>query len=481
MSDSTVLVVDMDGTLVQTDTLHETIVSHVSGDFRRLIPMLSWLRGGKAAFKHRLADARILKAAALPLNDEVVAMVRAARAEGRRTALVSAADQRQVDAVAAHLGLFDEAHGTGGPDSGDANLSGAGKADFLVRRYGRRGFDYVGDARVDAPVWAQARHAVTVGANGRLRRAAERAGADGVTHLSPPAVGLARLRPYVRAMRPHQWAKNALVFMPVLAAHDPGGLGAALAAFVSFSLIASSVYLINDMLDLQADRAHPRKRLRPFAAGAIPLSHGLVLAPVLALSALAVALAFTPLMFVGVLGVYYVTTFAYSMVLKRKLIIDIITLAGLYTLRILGGAAAAVVTLSPWMLAFSMFLFLSLAAVKRQAELMDQARDGRDKTPGRGYRTDDLPILRGIGLSAGNAAVMVFALYINSPVVRSLYTWHQALWLVCPLLLYWVYRMVMMTHRGNMTDDPIVYAATDRISQIVIALAAAVVVGASVL
>jgi 4-hydroxybenzoate polyprenyltransferase/phosphoserine phosphatase len=481
MLDRTVLVVDMDGTLVLTDTLHEAVFSHVAHDVRRLFPLASWIGAGKAAFKRRLADACVLAGDALPLDPEVVALVRAARAEGRRTALVSAADQRQVEAVAAHLGLFDEAYGTGGPDSGGRNLSGAAKAEFLVRRYGARGFDYVGDGAVDAPVWAAARRAITVGANGGLRALAERAGAESVAHLRPPAKGLARLRPYLRAMRPHQWAKNALVFMPVLAAHEPGGLGAALAAFIAFSLIASSVYLINDMLDLAADRAHPRKRLRPFAAGEIPLSHGLVLAPALALTALAIAVVFTPLLFLGVLGLYYVATFAYSMVLKRKLIIDIITLAGLYTLRILGGAAAASVTLSPWMLAFSMFLFLALAAVKRQAELTDQARDGRAATPGRGYRTDDLPVLRGIGLSAGNAAVMVFALYINSPAVRSLYAWPQALWLVCPLLLYWVCRMVMMTHRGNMTDDPIVYAATDRVSQVVIALAAMVVVGAALL
>jgi 4-hydroxybenzoate polyprenyltransferase/phosphoserine phosphatase len=480
MSEDVTLVVDLDGTLSRVDTLHEAFLGHVAAAPGRLVEAVGWLRRGKAGFKRRLADERIANPRALPLDEEVLTLLRDARAAGRRTALVSAADQRQVDAVAAEIGLFDEAHGTGGPETGRVNLSGSAKADFLTRRFGRGGFDYVGDSRADLPVWRAARRAVTVGASARLRAAAERANPD-ARHLRPDAGGAKALRPYLRAMRPHQWAKNVLVFTPALAAHEPAALGPALAAFVAFSLIASSVYLFNDMLDLAADRAHPRKRARPFAAGDIPVAHGLVLAPLLALAAIAVALPFTPPLFLGVLAVYYVATFAYSMSLKRKLLVDILTLAGLYTLRILGGAAATGVPLSPWMLAFSMFLFLALAAVKRQAELTDQIKEGKDRTPGRGYRTDDLPILRGVALSAGNAAVMVFALYINSPAVVALYPRPEALWLVCPLLLYWVMRMVMMTHRGHMTDDPIVYAASDRISQLVVLLSGAIIVGASML
>lgn len=478
MSLDSVLVVDMDHTLVRTDTLHEALFAHLAADLRHGLDVLRWLREGKAAFKRRLADVRIVDPAALPFDEEVLALVRAARAEGRRTALVSAADQRQVDAVAAYLGLFDEAHGTGGSATGGKNLSGAAKAAFLTARYGAGGFDYAGDSATDLPVWAAARRVVTVGAPQRVREAAA-AGRE-ATHLRVES-GAGRLRPYLRAMRPHQWAKNALVFLPALAAHDPAALWPAAAAFAAFSLIASSVYLINDMLDLDADRAHVRKRLRPFAAGDIPLAHGLVLAPVLALAAIAVALTFAPPLFLGMLAAYYLATFVYSISLKRKLIVDILALAGLYTLRILGGAAASAVTLSPWMLAFSMFLFLSLAAVKRQAELVDQARDGRDRTPGRGYRTDDLPVMREIALASGYAAVLVFALYINSPAVTALYPAPEALWLVCPLLLYWITRMVMMAHRGHMTDDPIVYAATDRVSQLVVATAAAVVIGAGLL
>jgi 4-hydroxybenzoate polyprenyltransferase/phosphoserine phosphatase len=474
------LVVDLDGTLVRSDTLHEALLAQIGDAPLSVATLLPALRDGKAAFKRRLADLRIADADSLPLNEAVRAYAEAARAAGRRVVLVTAADRRQAEAVAARLGLFHEVHATGSAEVGEVNLGGAAKAAFLEARFGRGGFDYIGDSAVDLPVWASAGRAVTVGAGSSLRRAIDALGIE-QEEIDPPPSGLSRLAPYLRALRPHQWAKNFLVFLPVLAAHEFGRLPAALAAFAAFSLVASSVYLLNDMLDLRADRAHPRKRLRPFAAGAIPLSHGAALAPALALVAAAVAAAFASPLFLGVLVIYYATTFAYSLVLKRKLIVDVLVLAGLYTIRILGGAAATEVALSPWMLAFSMFLFLALASVKRQSELVDLARDGREAGAGRAYRTDDLPVIRGVALSAGHAAVMVFALYINSPKVSGLYSRPELLWLVCPLLLYWLIRMVMATHRGRMTDDPIVYAAGDRISQLVVAMAGAVVVAAGLL
>ena len=472
------LVVDMDGTLTRSDTLHEAMLLFAARHPARLPALLPALRAGKAAFKRRLADATLAETASLPLNETVLELLRRARSEGRRTLLVSAADQRQVEAMAARVGLFDEAHGTGGAGEAGPNLSGAAKARFLVERFGRGGFDYVGDSREDLAVWSEAREAITVGAAPALRAAAERANPR-ARHLAPRPEGLDALAPYLRALRPHQWLKNVLVFLPVLAAHDPGALGTALAAFVAFSLTASSVYLINDLLDLSADRAHATKRARPFASGALPVSRGLLLAPLLALAALAVALAFAPPLVLGVLALYYALTFAYSLVLKRKLIVDVWTLAGLYTLRILGGAAATATALSPWMLAFSMFLFLSLAAVKRQAELGRLAGSGKGGAGGRAYRADDLPVLREIALAAGYAAVLVFALYINSPKVVELYSRPELLWLVCPLLLYWVSWMVMVTHRGRMTDDPMVFAMKSRISLTVVAMAGAAALAAA--
>lgn len=481
-----VLVVDMDGTLLRTDTLHEALFETVSDTPARLPAMVGWLAGGKAAFKRRLADLHIADPAALPVNEAVVAHVRAARAEGRRVVLVSAADRRQVAAVAEAVGLFDEAHGTD-PAEGP-NLSGAAKARFLTARYGAGGFDYMGDSRADLPVWAAARRAITVGAGPALRAAAEAAEPDGagrtgpardrVAHIAPPAAATERLKARARALRPHQWLKNVLVFMPALAAHAPGALWPAALAFVCFSLTASSVYLLNDLLDLRADRAHPRKRTRPFAAGTLALAEGAVLAPLLLVAALALAALTLPLAFLGVLGLYYAATLAYSITLKRRLIIDIWVLAGLYTVRILAGAAATGLVLSPWMLGFSMFLFLALAAVKRQAELVDQQAAGGSGASGRAYRVEDLPIIAGMAIAGGYVAVLVFALYLNSADVQELYARPVVLWGVCPILLYWISRMVMITHRGGMTDDPLVFAARDRVSWAVVALSAGTILAA---
>lgn len=470
------LVVDMDGTLVRTDTLHEALLALVA-DPAAGPALLRALRQGKAPFKQAVADRALAAADRLPLDEDVIALIRAARAEGRRVALVSASDHRQVEAVAAAVGLFDEAFGTGSPEAEGVNLAGAAKAAFLTARYGAKGFDYIGDSAADLPVWAAARRVMTVRA-GRSLRAALAGAAPQAEHLSPPARGLQALWPYLKALRPHQWSKNLLIFVPALAAHAFGQLPEAFAAFVAFSLVASSVYLVNDMLDIQADRAHPRKRNRPFASGAIPAAHGAVLAPLLALAAALIALLFTPSAFLGVLALYYCVTFAYSLTLKRRLIIDVCTLAGLYTLRLIAGSAATDAALSPWILAFSMFLFLSLAAIKRQAELADQLKAGGSGSAGRAYMVEDLPVMRDMSLSAGYAAILVFALYINSDAVVDLYRRPEILWAICPLLLYWISRIVMITHRGWMEDDPIVYAARDRNSIVVVALAALVILAA---
>ena len=278
-----------------------------------------------------------------------------------------------------------------------------------------------------------------------------------------------------RAMRPHQWSKNLLIFLPMFAAQDLGRFLPVFLAFVAFCLAASAVYIINDLLDLAADRAHPRKHKRPFAAGDLTAVTGATMAGVFLLVALVLALLVGNPLFPVALGLYLFVTFLYSFWLKRKLLADVITLAGLYTIRIVAGATAATIFLSPWLLGFSMFLFLCLAAVKRQAELIDQIEAGRAGA-GRAYLPDDLPILRGMALSAGNTAVLVLALYISSDDVQKIYSNPTVLWLICPVLLYWTARTVMKAHRGLMTDDPIVFAVTDRISLTLIVISAIVVV-----
>lgn len=470
------LIVDMDGTLLKTDTLHEAVLDVLRHRPLGVLELAGWLKLGKAGFKRRLADETIVDPETLPVSYEVLSCIEQAKAAGRSVILVSASESRQVEAVAQRFGLFDEWHGT----TNDTNLGGNSKADFLIDRFGKRGFDYIGDSMVDVPVWAAARCAITIRATDRLRSAAEEAG-ETSEHLSETLGVWNALRPYIRALRPHQWTKNILIFAPLIAAHDFSAFWMAVVAFVAFCLTASSVYLLNDLLDLDADRAHPRKSRRPMAAGDVPIHRAFMLAGTLLLAAVLLGLIFAPLTFFGVLFCYYLLTLAYSLVLKRKLVIDVWTLAGLYTLRILAGAAATSVFLSPWILAFSMFLFFSLAAVKRKAELVDQIRRGKDDTAGRAYLSDDLPVLRGMALSAGYAAVLVFALYINNPVVEALYPAHQMMWFVPPVLLYWISRMVMKTQRGEMDDDPIIFAATDRQSQICVLLSVLAMVAAAMI
>jgi 4-hydroxybenzoate polyprenyltransferase len=458
----TPLAVDLDGTLCRTDTLHEALLMYVSRHPAALLSVPGWLTGGRAAFKARLAEVNVVPGDALPLNQTVLDRVRAAQAEGRPVFLISAADQRQAEAVAASLGLFDEVIGT----HDGRNLKGQAKADYLTERFGHGGFDYVGDATADLPVWAAARRAITVGAGPRLRHAVEAVN-GAVEHLDPPT---GRARALLKAIRPHQWSKNILLFLPMLAAHEPTKFGVVALAFLAFCCTASAVYVVNDLFDLAADRTHPRKRFRAFAAGDLTASFGVGAAAVLLLVALALGILTGSASFLGALAVYLLMTFAYSLFLKRKLLVDVLTLAGLYTTRIVAGGAAADLVLSPWLLGFSGFLFLALAAVKRQAELTDQLATGRESA-GRAYRVEDLPVLLGLGLSSGIAAVLVLALYIASDDVQRLYARPEVLWLMCPIVLYWQLRMVMVTHRGHMTDDPIVFAATDRTSQITIVLA----------
>lgn len=279
------------------------------------------------------------------------------------------------------------------------------------------------------------------------------------------------ITPYVKALRPHQWVKNILVFLPMLAAHqfDSQTLRLSLLAFVSFSLVASSVYVVNDLLDLDADRAHPRKRQRPFASGSIPVSRGTWMALGLLLSG-AMTGALVGREFIIVMAAYYILTLAYSLQLKKTIVLDICVLAGLYSIRILAGGVATKIHLSVWLLAFSTFFFLSLAAVKRQAELVDAAKRSELTATGRGYHVGDLPIISMVAIGAGYVAVLVLALYLNSPTVTELYVRPEALWGVCVVILYWITRAVMIAHRGQMHDDPVIFAIRDTGSHVCLVL-----------
>ncbi|MEM9433510.1 MAG: UbiA family prenyltransferase [Pseudomonadota bacterium] len=453
-----VLVVDLDGTLVCSDMLYETFWSAFGASWSTPIHAAAALTQGKAHLKRKLQATGPVDAAQLPYNPEVIAYIEAWRADGGATALVTASDEKIAHGVAKHVDLFDEVYGS----DGTRNLKGEDKATFLRDTYGADGFAYMGDAQADLPVWKSASLAISVNASVSLRRQVEAQGVP-VEHLGHQNVAY---RHYIKAIRPHQWMKNLLIFLPMLLAHqyDWPTFLAAFFAFVSFSLVASSAYVMNDLLDLSADRAHPRKRKRPFAAGDIPIAHGtwmtfgmLGLGTIIAAS--------INWAFLGGMVFYFAVTTAYSLDLKRRAVIDILTLAGLYTTRILAGGYATEIKLTVWLLAFAIFFFLSLAAVKRQAELIDTAARGKLAASGRGYRVDDLSLISQIAITSGYLSVLVLALYINSPDVMRLYTSPLALWVVCLILLYWLTRIILITHRGNMDDDPVVFAAKDRTSQ----------------
>lgn len=465
------LCVDLDGTLIHSDLLLESALALLGRNPLYLFAMAFWLLRGKAHLKREIARRCEIEIATLPYNAALVEWLRAER-EQRRLVLCTASDAGYAHAVAAHLDLFSEVLAS----DGRSNLSGRHKAARLVERYGDRKFDYAGNTRVDLAVWRHARQGVVVGPSASLGKAAAR-----VTTVE--RVFERERRPvqiWTRALRLHQWLKNLLVFLPLLAAHRLFSLDAAAhaaAAFVAFGLCASGVYLLNDLLDLASDRRHPRKRKRPFAAGTLPLTAGLIAAPALTLAAFALALAIAPLFALTLLG-YYVLTLAYSFRLKRIVMLDVVVLAALYTIRIVAGAAAIAQPLSFWLLAFSMFIFLSLAMLKRYTELRVLQANGWSNAEGRGYRVDDLGLIQSLGAASGYLSVLVLALYINSTASEALYHRPEVLWLLCPLLLYWISRVWVVAHRGQMHDDPVIYAMVDRVSRVVLVLGALVVIGA---
>ncbi len=455
------LIVDLDGTLLRTDLLYESLalLARARPWLLLLLPVW-WLSGGKAGVKREIARRVDLDVSTLPLNRPFLDWIRAERMRGRAVAIVSAADQSLVDRIADDIGLFDAALGS----DGRVNLSGHRKIEAIVDRFGPD-FTYCGDAPVDMHVWRHCRSAVLVGRGTRL---AARLPADVVVHerfASEPASP----RTWAKALRLHQWAKNALLFVPLLLsglASDPRAVGLAALGFLIFGLVASATYLLNDLIDLAADRQHRSKRNRPFASGALPLAEGLAAIPVLAVAVGALLLAMPPA-FAVVTLLYVVVTLAYSFRLKRVPILDLFVLAFLFTVRLLAGIAAIGAVPSPWLLTFSMFFFLSLAAMKRYTECGALTRSGRQATPGRGYRAGDEPWLMAMGAGSGFCSVLVFFLYLVEPYSPAhAYPTPQALWLICGILGYWLSTAWLLALRGEMDDDPVLHAVKDRTSRL---------------
>lgn len=454
------LCVDLDGTLIHSDMLHELSLRLLAYSPLSVLKLPFWLASGKAVLKRQLTDRLTFDPTSLPYNEELIFWLRQQRSGGRRLVLCTASDQGVADAIAANLGLFDEVLAS----DGVINLAGRHKADALVARYGEKGFDYAGNSAADIPVWEHARRAIVVNASAGVQQSAEAcAEVEQVFVAAAKGVGVWR-----KAFRVHQWLKNLLLFIPLFAAHRVGELENWLTlglAFVAFSLCASSVYIANDLLDLESDRKHPRKCKRPFAAGVLPVWQGVVVAPILLLASLGVA-SFVGGGFLPWLAGYFLLTCLYSFKLKQLVLVDCLMLAVLYTLRIVAGAAAVEMSLSFWLLAFTGFLFLSLAFVKRFAELQVQLLHGKHKAAGRGYFTDDAPLIQMLGIVSGFSAVLVLALYLNSADVLRLYLAPEWVWGCVPVMLFWVSWVWLQAHRGQMHDDPLVFAVKDKASLI---------------
>ncbi len=439
-----------------------------------LLMLPFWWLKGRPAFRQQVADRVDLDVTRLPFHQPLLDVLRVQHSQGRRLILVTDANlMTYAEQIARYLGIFESILAC----DQDADLSGKPTSERLVSTFGAGGFDYVGHAATDLHVWRYARAAIVVNARSALvRRVAAPTSVEQV--FTPIPIGIWA---FLNAIRLHQWAKNALVFVPLAAAHqmlNPLLLAQAGIAFLAFGCFASSVYVLNDLFDLAADRQHPTKCRRAFAAGIIPVQHGLMLIPVLLVPGFLLAL-LLPYWFGTSLGLYYVLTLAYSLRLKQLVLVDVLTLAGLYTLRIIAGGAATDIPLSFWLLAFSMFLFLSLALVKRTSELLVCRDAARDAAAGRDYRTTDLETLAQFGVTSGYLAVLVLALYIDSPSVVTLYSEPWMLWLLCPVLLYWISRVWLLTRRGELHEDPMVFALTDRTSYGLFALVAGILWRAS--
>ena len=449
--DPTPLCIDLDGTLVKLDTLHQAICLLVRRNPTALLSLPRWIRQGRAFTKNEVAKRITLHVEHLPYNTALLDYLRAEKKVGRRIILVTAANYRTAEAVASHIGLFDDVLAS----TAKHNLFSEAKRDALVQRFII--FDYAGDSISDLPVWQAARQKILVNPSHQARKAQQ---ADLLIEDRRP---LHRTLP--RMLRLHHWVKNLLVFSPLLLAHrinETSALSQSLLAFVAFSLIASAIYIINDLLDLSADQTHPRKKHRPFAAGNLQLIQGVRLIPMLILGAFLIS-SFLPLTFSAILLLYLLLTTLYSLWLKRLFVWDVVMLTGLYTLRIIAGGSATHTPVSRWLLAFSIFFFLALALAKRCTELKELSISDTINTSHRErpYQPNHYPALFQIGITIAAGSGLILIGYLLSDKVLKLYEQPLYLWGILPLLLYWFWRIWNRVKKGILHDDPLVFAVSD--------------------
>ena len=455
------LCVDLDGTLVKSDTLVDSLLVLLRTHPRSALKTLHWILDGKAALKSQVSNTVTLDVAHLPYNRPLLEYLAAEHGLGRRIYLATGADARLAEKIAAHLGIFDGVLAS----DGNTNLTGSNKLASLRARFDGEDFDYIGNARPDLPLLEHAGSAMLANPHGSLRALIKSRNIPIHRHFEDRS---SRRKALLKAIRLHQWAKNVLIFVPLLLAHSltlPLILQAIL-AFFCFSLCASATYIVNDLLDIETDRRHPKKRQRPFAAGDLQASTGIAII-IAFLAAGFIGTYFLPAAFLGWLLLYLTVTLSYSLALKRVVLVDVILLSGLYTVRMLAGGAATGTVISTWLAGFSVFLFFSLAMVKRFSELQNLQERGNEPSNGRGYLISDIEQLRSFGTASGYAAIVVFSLYISGVNVTHLYKHPARMWLMVPLLLLWISRVWLLASRGEMNEDPVIFAVTDRMSLLI--------------
>ncbi|WP_040676343.1 UbiA family prenyltransferase [Nitratireductor pacificus] len=453
------LAVDLDGTLIATDLLWESLFLLLRRKPYCLFLLPFWLLGGKARLKCAIAERVELDPASLPYRQDLLARLREDKADGRHVVLATAAPKKFAEAVAAHLGVFDSVIST----EPGRNMASHVKREALIAAFGDGGFDYAGNSRADVAVFDAARQAIVVAPDRAAARWHEANGGELFSAEKPT------LKTHFKMLRAHQWLKNTLIFVPLILDHDyfdPYMMGLGLLAFIAFSFSASAIYILNDFFDLALDRRHPTKSKRPFASGVLSIPFGFAaMIGLLAVSGFVAT--FLPPLFGLVLFGYLLATTAYSLSIKRMLLVDVLTLAGLYTMRILAGSAATGIGVSFWLLAFSVFFFLSLALVKRYVELRSTELPTGERIAGRGYRSEDQEVIAQAGMASAFSAAMVLALYIQSSAVRELYSQPWLIWPLCPIVLYITIRIWVLARRNEMHDDPIVFIISDWRSQLV--------------
>ena len=457
------LVIDLDGTLTPIDTLHESFFKGLQTSPRATVSAVLSLGEGKGAFKSALADLAIPAVATLPFRSEVLEIIRVARAQGRKVVLATGAHRRIAEAVAEHLGTFDEVLSTG---DGGANFVGTAKAAGLQERFGKKGFDYVGDSSTDIEVWKAARTGYCVGSSKRFRRFHAQVGAT-LLHLPK----LDQTKPVWKILRPHQWSKNFLVFLPIATDHrlfDLAPMIQGAIAFLAFCMAASMVYVLNDLVDRESDRKNPSKATRPIASGTLSIPGAFLLAATLA-SALALTCWFLPWQASAAIVVYLIANVVYSLHVKRRLLADVFLLAFMYVWRIETGSLASGIVASTWLLAFSGFLFLSLAFAKRYAEVARLEERGMSNAAGRAWKIEDTLPLAVSGIGCGVSGSIILSLYVTGESFANHYHNAPVTMLLSPLFLYWIIRIWVQACRLELHEDPITFAAKDKISYLVAA------------